>query len=103
MADTFLIHVHPDVELDFSDAYHWYETQQQGLGGQFIISVRNKLHIIANSPELFGNKGKQQYREVKVKGFPYIIVYKVFIREKRIFVSAIHHTSKSPGKKYRRP
>jgi hypothetical protein len=95
------IDLHPDVESDYDEAYSWYEIQQTGLGERFLKTVREKMQTIAQSPETYGHKGGKSYPEAKVDDFPYLIVYKVFPKMKRIFISAIHHEKLDPKKKYR--
>lgn len=87
---------------EYSEAALWYDEQRIGLGEQFISTVRAKLVLIAENPELFSNKHRT-YREVKIDSvFPYQIVYRVDMKGKRIVVSAIFHTSRKPKKKYRK-
>jgi hypothetical protein len=68
----------------------------------FFDSVRNKLEQIAEHPLLFGERSRKGYREAKVKTFPYLIIYKVYVRKQVIFINSIHHTSKHSVKKYRK-
>ena len=68
----------------------------------FFDSGRNNLEQIAEHPLLFGERSRKGYREAKVKTFPYLIIYKVYVRKKVIFINSIHHTSKHPAKKYRK-
>ncbi len=99
---AFTIYVHPAVELDYSEAYHWYELQRLGLGEELLANVRVQMQKIKDAPESFGSKGKKGFREAMVDGFPYLIVYKIYLKERRIFISSIHHTKKHPKKKYRK-
>ena len=102
MNNLYYIDLHPDVESDYDSAYYWYECEQIGLGERFLLAVHEKIDFIRLSPELYDFKSKRVYREAKVKGFPYLIVYRLYPRKKRIFISAIHHTSLHPNKKYRK-
>ena len=97
----FQIELHPQIESDYYDAYHWYELQQIGLGERFLLKVREKLGTIIEDPEIFGVKGRKGYREAIVDGFPYLIVYKVYAKKKIVFVSSVGHSKMRPGKKYR--
>jgi len=102
MSTPYPIDLHPDVESDYGQAYHWYEMKQKGLGERFLLAVREELELIKLSPELHGFKSRKDFREAIVKDFPYLVVYKVYSKQKRIFISAIHHTSLNPNKKYRK-
>lgn len=98
----YKLEFHPDITADYAEAYEWYEGERKGLGEDFFDSVRNKLEQIAEHPLLFGERSRKGYREAKVKTFPYLIIYKVYVRKKVIFINSIHHTSKHPVKKYRK-
>lgn len=101
-SSKYSIRIHPDVELDYYNAYYWYEAQLAGLGERFLLSVREKLVTIAQSPKTYGFKGKTNFREAMLDDFPYLIVYRIFEKQKVILVSSIHHAKKHPAKKYRR-
>ena len=98
----YAVELHPDVESDYTDAYHWYELKQTGLGERLLTNVRNKLDAISKSPETYGYKGNRGYREAKVDDFPYLVVYKVYALKRRVFVSSISHVKMHPRKKYRK-
>ena len=94
--------LHPDTEKDYNEAYEWYEEKVKGLGERFIKAVRNKIEEIAEHPATFGSRIRKGYREAQVDFFPYLIVYKVYPKQKEIFIASIHHTKKNPKKKYRK-
>ena len=99
---SYKIEFHPAVAIDYNDAFEWYEQQKGGLGEEFIQSLNDKFDDIILNPFAFGQRSKIGYREAKVKKFPYSIIYKIYVRKKIVFVSAIHHTSRNPRKKYRK-
>lgn len=90
----YLIEFHPFIEQDFNDAYHWYELREEGLGERFIEAVRDKVSTIQQNPETFSVKNRRGYREALVEQFPYLIVYKIYKRERTVFVCSISHSSK---------
>ena len=99
---TYSLRFHPQVHKNYDEAYSWYEEKENGLGERFLKAVRTKIeHIIVN-PEAFSSKGNKRFLQAKVEAFPYLVVYKVKKRKKEIYVVSIHHTSKSPRKKYRK-
>lgn len=95
--------LHEKVQIDFNDGFAWYEERQKGLGYEFLDAIEITINEIVDHPESFGSKGNPNYREALLKRFPYVIVYRIYKRKKEIFISAVHHTKKSPRKKYRRP
>ncbi len=98
----YVIDYHAGALVDSGNAYIWYELQQKGLGERFLKEVERTKELISLSPEVYGAKSRKGYREALVKDFPYLIVYKVYPKKKRIFVSAIHHEKMNPNKKYRK-
>lgn len=99
---SYTYRLHPLAYLDYLEAYAWYEDKQSELGERFLKAVRNKIEKIALNPKAYGHRSNKSFREAKVEFFPYLIVYKIKKDSQEIFISAIHHTKRSPGKKYRK-
>ncbi len=95
--------LHEKVQIDFNEGFAWYEEKLEGLGYKFLTAIEKKIAEIIKYPETFGSKGNPNYREALLSRFPYVVVYRIYKRKKEIFICAIHHTKKSPRKKYRRP
>ncbi len=93
---------HELVSIDYDEAYIHYELIEKDLGERFAKCVREKMNKVLANPEHYGEKTFKGYRESKVEGFPYVIVYRVYKRKKIVFVSSIHHTKKHPSKKFRK-
>jgi len=93
---------HADTALDYDDAYYWYEEQQNGLGEKFIAAVNALIQKILNNPETYSVKSRPGYHEARVNNFPYSVVYRIYRRQKFIFITSIHHHKKHPRKKYRK-
>ena len=81
-------------------AYNWYEDQQLGLGDRFRATALDRINKILQNPELFSTK-HGLFREVRVAVFPYVIVYKINKKKKRIVITSVFHTSLNPAKKYK--
>ena len=92
---------HPKAEIEYLEAFEWYEEQLEKLGDRFESSVERKIQSIVRNPLFYPNK-KRDYRECKIDDFPYLIVYKVYPRKHLIIIFSIFHTSRRPGKKYRK-
>ncbi|WP_315814206.1 type II toxin-antitoxin system RelE/ParE family toxin [Paraflavitalea speifideaquila] len=99
---NYRLDFHEDVEGDYLEAYTWYETAREGLGERFLKMVKAKLEQIAKTPEVFGQKTKSGYRAATVDVFPYIIVYKLYKKERVVFVNAVIHQKKHPRKRHRK-
>jgi len=79
---SYRLDFHEEVAGDYQEAYTWYENAKEGLGERFLKMVRVKLEQIAKNPETFSQKTKSGYREAAVEIFPYIIVYKLYMKKK---------------------
>lgn len=78
-------------ELD--EAYSWYESQQPGLGDDFLERVEEALNRICQMPESY----PVVYRDVRrsiVRRFPYTIYYRMI--SSRVIITAVFHGSRDP-------
>ncbi len=78
----------------------WYEEQLTGLGKRFVETIRETLILTSTHPEAFP-KTKDQFREVVVSDFPFIVVYRYDKKEGIINVLHVFHTSRNPKLKYK--
>ncbi|TFF40936.1 type II toxin-antitoxin system RelE/ParE family toxin [Mucilaginibacter psychrotolerans] len=85
-------------EVDFAEACEWYEGERIGLGTRFYNAVSGKLNRIESNPLHYNVRFSEIYRVAKVKGFPYVIVYRVNQKTKLVYVASIFHTSRNPSK-----
>jgi hypothetical protein len=99
---NYSVRFHSLTEIDYKEAYDWYESKSKGLGERFMQAIRNKLDNILLYPEAYGSKDNKQFREAQVDFFPFLIVYMINKKKKEIYIASIHHTKKDPRKKYRR-
>lgn len=98
---AFKIVFHPKAELEYIEAFHWYENEKEGLGERFEKLIEKKLNQIQLHPENYGlNKGG--FRETSVDIFPYTIVYKILKQKGLIYISAIFHAKRNPKNKFRK-
>jgi plasmid stabilization system protein ParE len=78
-------------ELD--DAYSWYESQQLGIGDDFLEQVEETLTRICQMPEAY----PAAYRDVRrsiVRRFPYTIYYRIV--SSRVIITAVFHGRRDP-------
>jgi plasmid stabilization system protein ParE len=66
----------PAAAADLDEAYLWYETQQDGLGDEFLAAVIRVLDLVAESPRLYPIVHRDTRRAL-VKRFPYSILYRL--------------------------
>lgn len=98
---SYAVRFHPAAEDEYIKAYQWYEEHLAGLGDRFSRAVERQIKLISKNPEHYQLK-KRNCRESKVDVFPYVLVYKVYEKTNDILIVAVFHTSRKPGKKYRK-
>lgn len=81
----------PAAKADLRNARDWYERQRSALGELFVDAADQALERIGAMPRLHANVF-EDVRLVKVKGYPYIVYYRV--QTTRVEVIAILHASR---------
>lgn len=82
------------------EAWEWYEDRQIGLGERFKTDIYKLIDNIEQLPDRYPNK-KKNYREARLKSFPYLVLYRINKKQKKIVITSIFHTSRHPSKKYK--
>jgi plasmid stabilization system protein ParE len=85
--------VEPEAEAEIDEASRWYDTQNPGLGTNFLRAVGAALAVIQRNPFQY----QVIYREVRraqLRRFPYGLIYTV--TEQEIIVAACVHGRRSP-------
>ncbi len=91
-----------EAEKEYLEAFAWYEEQQEGLGDRFMVAVRRKIMAVSINPYLYASK-KHRYHEVLLDdSFPFVIVYLIDKKRNHVIITSVFHTSRNPGKKYRK-
>lgn len=98
---TAAYRLHEEALKEYINAYVWYESELPGLGERFISTIDKQVEKICANPEQYGFV-HGRYRQIKIKGFPFAIVYEYFPDRKLVHISSIHHTRRDPQKKYRK-
>ena len=83
----------PEVRDDLRDAHDWYESQQAGLGDEFIDCVDDLLNQIGMMPESYAIVYLDIRRAV-IRRFPYAVYYRVI--SSRVVVTAIFRGRRDP-------
>jgi plasmid stabilization system protein ParE len=86
--------VRPRAERDIQSAYDWYESQEPGIGEEFLKAVRKRLEAIRDFPESCPIVYRDLRRAV-VSRFPYLVFY--VAQPTRVTVLAVLHHSRSPA------
>ena len=99
---AYQLKLHERAYEEYIQAYEWYEQRRIGLGEKFSIKVEEKLSQIIQNPQFYSKRQDNNFREVKVENFPYLIVYEIFDRKDLIHIAAIYHYKRNPKRKYRK-
>jgi hypothetical protein len=93
MAADFIIA--PEVELDISEAYGWYEGYRLGLGEEFLSCVDACIQRICRMPDVYAMV-HEEYRRALLRRFPYAVFYEY--TEGTVTLYCIFHTARDPEK-----
>lgn len=93
-SEQTFIDYHPQAVEELIEAAQFYESRQDGLGIKFLNAVEDVLSSVRTNPLMWkpDRLGRRKYRIWK---FPYLLIYKV--RESRVYILAVAHTSRKPG------
>jgi|ERR1041385_8182714 plasmid stabilization system protein ParE len=78
----------------------WYEDRSIGLGRRLIETIRDTLLTASANPEAFP-KTKGYFRQVVIKDFPFIIIFRYNRTENLMYVLHVFHTSRNPKLKFK--
>ena len=89
----------PRADLDVAAAYQWYESEQAGLGLEFLDQLRIAYDRIAGDPFRY-QELQSGIRRVLIRRFPYAVYFAV--ESEVIVVLAVLHASRAPAEWQRR-
>jgi len=84
-----------EVYDDLQQNIDWYNEKQSGLGSRFFKAVKEQIYQIKKTPYGIAIR-YEEVRCAKVKGFPYMIHFKVFPDINTIKVMAVFSTHRDP-------
>jgi len=93
--------VRPAAAADIEDAYRWYESQQMGLGEEFLAALRSTQDRIVEHPDAFHLLHRDTRRALIPRRFPYGLYYRIY--GDTIVVVACMHAKRDPRQWQRRP
>jgi plasmid stabilization system protein ParE len=83
----------PEVRVELDEVYSWYESQQLGLGDDFLEEIEQALDRICQMPEAYAAVYRDVRRSV-VRRFPYTIYYRIV--SSRVIITAVFHGHRNP-------
>lgn len=88
------IKLHPEAELEFSEAAVHYGLSVPGLGEQFVNEFERLKPLLLANPKI-GSPVDQVFRKVLFRRFPYSVLYT--IEGSCIWLVAVAHHHRRPG------
>ena len=82
-----------EADLEYREAFLWYEHQRKGLGLEFELCVDEAIERIRRSPEMYPAIYKS-YRRIVVRRFPFALFYEIVGSELRVL--AVFHSRRNP-------
>jgi len=78
----------PEAEEDVEKIYKWYESQQEGLGEEFLHILQQNLEIVREYPEAFQIIYKN-IRRIILSKFPYLVFY-IALKDRIVVLAVLH-------------
>lgn len=85
-----------EAEVEFSEAYDWYEEKQPGLGDRFFREVNHYLELVQENPYHYQIRYEGELRVAPTDRFPFLIIFWIDEINQKIYVTSIFHTSREP-------
>ena len=87
--------IRPEVESDVAEVARWYESQQAGLGAEFVEEIIQAWAALAENPLLNARRHpRKNIRWCYPERFPYRVIYEVLEAEHSVVVAAVLHAAR---------
>ena len=93
---------HREAEVEYLEALVYLEAETPGLGERFEQAIQEGLIKLASNPQHYSFT-KQNFRQLVLKNFSYVITFQFNEPEQYVYVGAVFHTSRDPKQKFREP
>jgi len=97
---TYIITFRKRASKEYLATIDWYKDQSFQACENFIETIQSALKFIADSPYTYRNSYKN-FREFKIKKFPFTVVYLVDEEKQFVIITSIFHNKRNPAKKFR--
>jgi len=82
------------VEFEVESAFQWYETEEPGLGFEFLNQLRGCYERLLRAPYAY-QEPRSGIRRALTKRFPYAVYFS--IEDEFVVVLAVLHTARDPA------
>ena len=83
----------PATDADVEAAFQWYESEEPGLGYEFLQEIRAAYERILHGSQTYAVLGSG-IRRTLIRRFPYAIYFS--LEDEMIFIIAVLHTARDP-------
>jgi len=80
---------------DIDSATAFYASERIALGAEFLNEIDRMLAVLREHPWL-GQPLDEMYRRIRLRKFPYSLIYRIDHDQKLIRISAVGHQSRRP-------
>ncbi|HXQ74247.1 MAG TPA: type II toxin-antitoxin system RelE/ParE family toxin [Pyrinomonadaceae bacterium] len=95
----YLLQAEAAVEFDVESAFQWYETEEPGLGFEFLKQLRSCYETLLRAPYGY-QELRSGIRRALTKRFPYAVYFS--IEDEVVVVLAVLHIARDPAEWQRR-
>ena len=85
---------HPSAESEHLESVAFYETKRAGLGASYLAEFEAAMSVICEFPHRNPIEEKPDIRRVRLKRFPYNILYRE--TDSSVLVLAVAHKRRNP-------
>ena len=94
----YTLFIRDEANEDIAQAYLYYERIQEDPGERFLSEVSELYYALSDNPKYFGFiEDKKIFRDVKVKHFPYQIIYEVVAN--KVIIYSVFNNHQDPSKR----
>ena len=94
---NYRISIEEDAKFDIAEGYDWYSKISEKISASFLSEIKKTLDYLAENPFLF-NFVYKDFRQVPVKKFPFVILYKIHPDSVKIY--RVFPTNMNPSGKF---
>ncbi|HRI60427.1 MAG TPA: type II toxin-antitoxin system RelE/ParE family toxin [Saprospiraceae bacterium] len=95
---AFKVVIGKSAQHDVREVLDWYAEESRVALERFVEGFYARLDELAERPESFGLvRQRPRFRKVKIRRFPYYIVFRVDEINFKVFVAAVIHTKRNPA------
>ena len=95
----YRLEIKVEARQDITEAVRWYEKKREKLGEEFLEEVLSYLEYLELNTGVHQKKNNDN-RELILKRFPYVIVYRII--NDLVVILAVSHFKLNPTKKHSR-